>query len=128
VGPIQWLVQKLFNANLGMSGGMPPNFTSPAETFHIRSIDISVTTNKSMSSYAKYLLPGQVLLRRFASHRSNRPKEAPDGFSPTGYLYLSTSTFRSRAHPSALSLRVSHVAAALLHHLPRVRQVKLAML
>jgi len=48
------------NANLWVSGGMPPSFTSPTETFHVRSMDISVVPNKSMSYYTQYLLSGQV--------------------------------------------------------------------
>jgi len=49
------------NANLGVSGGRhAPNFTSPAETFHVRYMDISVTPNKSISCYTQYFLYGQV--------------------------------------------------------------------
>ena len=47
-------------ANLGVPGGMHPSFTSPAKTFHVRSVDISVTPNNSMSYYTQYLFPGQV--------------------------------------------------------------------
>jgi len=49
------------NSNLGVPVGMHPSFTSPAETFRIRYVDISVTPNKSMNYYTQYLLLGQVL-------------------------------------------------------------------
>jgi len=35
------------NANPRVSGGMPPSFTSPAEIFHARSMDLYRTPNKS---------------------------------------------------------------------------------
>ena len=41
------------NANLGVSGAIPPSFTSPPETFHVRSVDISITPNKSMRCYTQ---------------------------------------------------------------------------
>ena len=34
--------------------------SSPEETFHVRSTDMSITPNKSMSCYTQYLLSGQV--------------------------------------------------------------------
>ena len=46
------------NANLEVSGGMPLCFTSQAETFDVRSMDIS---DKLMSYYIQQYLPsGQV--------------------------------------------------------------------
>jgi len=51
------------NTKLGVSGGMLPSFSSPAETFHVCSTDISVKLNKSMGCWTQYLLHGQVPTR-----------------------------------------------------------------
>jgi len=58
-----------------VSGGMPISFTSPAETFHVCSTDISVIPKKSMSYYAQYLLSGPVgyLERGTASQLASWP-------------------------------------------------------
>jgi len=36
------------------------SFTSTEEIFHVRSMDMSITPNKSMSCHIQYLLSGQV--------------------------------------------------------------------
>jgi len=43
-----------------VSGAIPLSFTSPEETFHVRSTDMSITTNTSMRGYTQYLFSSQV--------------------------------------------------------------------
>ena len=43
-----------------VSGNIPLSFTSPEETFHGRSTDMSITLNEPMHCYIQYLLSGQV--------------------------------------------------------------------